>query len=190
MKLVAFLIHSLHFFNLYSSFKVEPASEQFETSKTNVADEKSSRPIVTLKPSRRKSSAVSRAKSSNVSSMVRQAGSSSPRTNSSVDSISSATVSSNNNGNNNNVVSSQSSQPQQQIHSHYSHNMLHSQNNLNNDSGVSVVGTSMQQCPNCMVVEGELQLLKTELTMIKQFLGSKLTLMEQKIDNMSSLIRQ
>jgi len=174
--------------------KVEPSTEPFDTQKINGTESEKSRPVVALKQtSRRKCPTISRAKSSNMSSIIRQASSSSPRTNSSVDSVSSATVSSNHNNNNSNVVSSQThnnNQPQQQVHSHYS-NMFHSQNNsLNNDSGVSVVGTSMQQCPNCMVVEGELQLLKTELTMIKQFLGSKLTLMEQKIDNMNSLIRQ
>lgn len=46
-----------------------------------------------------------------------------------------------------------------------------------------------QKCPNCAIVDSELQLLKTELSVIKQFLGNKLTLMEQKIDNIQVLIK-
>lgn len=45
----------------------------------------------------------------------------------------------------------------------------------------SIFAVPTNNCLNCQLFNGELNLLKAEVTQLKQFLGAKLTLMETKL---------
>jgi len=50
--------------------------------------------------------------------------------------------------------------------------------------------TTLLNCPSCQLADGELQVMRAEMALLRQFLNTKLTMMEQKMDSVHAMMKQ